>query len=201
MTFECLLVAAGTDLTDAVADRARLHVAEDIHGARSGRLRVLGPGDRRGEHRSTPGSTPGRSAPRRSPRRSTAARSSRQSTRLLNDLVDCGGHGLIVGAPGITIDLDGHVVDGLGLDAGILNNGHDDVTIKNGLISQFLYGVQLNPGTARNVVRDLRIEGNEEAGIALADADQGARRQHDPGQLDRRQRARHRAVHRARATP
>jgi CSLREA domain-containing protein len=97
-----------------------------------------------------------------------------QSTRLTNDLVDCGGHGLIVGAPGITIDLDGHVIDGLGLDAGILNNGHDDVTITNGLITQFLYGVQLNPGTARNVVHDLRIEGNEEAGIALSDADQGA---------------------------
>ncbi|MDZ5622522.1 right-handed parallel beta-helix repeat-containing protein [Nocardioides sp. HM23] len=97
-----------------------------------------------------------------------------ESTRVLNDLVDCGGHGLIVGAPGITIDLDGHVIDGLGLDAGILNNGHDDVTITNGLITQFLYGVQLNPGTARNVVHDLRIEGNEEAGIALSDADQGA---------------------------
>ena len=95
-----------------------------------------------------------------------------QSTRLTNDLVDCGGHGLIVGAPGITIDLDGHVVDGLGLDAGILNNGHDDVTITNGLVTQFLYGVQLNPGTARNVVHDLRLEVNEEAGIALSDADE-----------------------------
>ncbi len=96
-----------------------------------------------------------------------------RSTRLLNDLVDCGGHGLIVGAPGITIDLDGHVVDGLGLDAGILNNGHDDVTITNGLVTQFLNGVQLNPGTARNSVHRLRVEGNDEAGVALSDADQG----------------------------
>ena len=97
-----------------------------------------------------------------------------QSTRVLNDLVDCGGYALIVGAPGITIDLDGHVLDGLGLDAGVLNNGHDDVTIKNGLITQFLYGVQLNAGTARNVVHSLRLEANEEAAIALSDADQGA---------------------------
>ena len=98
-----------------------------------------------------------------------------QSTRLTNDLVDCGGYGLIVGAPGITVDLDGHVIDGLGLDAGILNNdGHDDVTITNGLVAQFLYGVQLNPGTARNVIHNMRVEGNEEAGIALSDADQGA---------------------------
>jgi parallel beta-helix repeat protein len=96
-----------------------------------------------------------------------------QSTRVLNDLVDCGGYGLIVGAPGITIDLDGHVIDGLGLDAGVLNNGHDDVTILNGLLSQFLYGVQLNPGTARNVVHSLRLEANAEAAVALSDADQG----------------------------
>jgi parallel beta-helix repeat protein len=95
-----------------------------------------------------------------------------QSTRLLNDLINCGGHGLIVGAPGITIDLDGHFVDGMGLDAGILNNGHDDVTITNGFVHEFLYGVQLNPGTARNVVHGMRIELAEEAGIALADADQ-----------------------------
>ncbi|HEX7255365.1 MAG TPA: right-handed parallel beta-helix repeat-containing protein [Gaiellaceae bacterium] len=97
-----------------------------------------------------------------------------QSTRLLNDLVDCGGYGLIVGAPGITIDLDGHVVDGQGLDAGILNNGHDDVTIKGGLVAQFLYGIQLNPGTARNVVHSIRVEGNAEAGIVLSDAYEGA---------------------------
>ncbi len=96
-----------------------------------------------------------------------------QSTRVLNDLVDCGGHGLIVGAPGITIDLDGHIVDGMGLDSGILNNGHDDVTIKNGLVTQYLYGVQLNPGTARNVVHSMRFEANEEAAIALSDADEG----------------------------
>ena len=95
-----------------------------------------------------------------------------QSTRLTNDLIDCGGYGLIVGAPGITIDLDGHIVDGMGLDAGILNNGHDDVTITNGFVHEFLYGVQLNPGTARNVVHDLRIELAGEAAIALADADQ-----------------------------
>ena len=55
-----------------------------------------------------------------------------ESTRVLNDIVDCPGHGLIVGAPGITIDLDGHVIDGVGMDAGILNHGHDSVTVTNG---------------------------------------------------------------------
>jgi parallel beta-helix repeat protein len=96
-----------------------------------------------------------------------------QSTRLLNDLVNCGGYGLIVGEDGITIDLDGHVVDGMGIDAGILNNGHDDVTITNGFVHEFGYGVQLNPGTARNVVSSVRVELSAIAGIALSDADEG----------------------------
>ncbi len=96
-----------------------------------------------------------------------------KSTRVLNDLVDCGGFALMVGKSGITIDLDGHVIDGVGMDAGIFNPGYDDVTITNGLVHQFLYGIQLNPGTARNVVSNLRIESNAEAGIALSDADQG----------------------------
>jgi parallel beta-helix repeat protein len=96
-----------------------------------------------------------------------------QSTLVLNDLIDCGGHGLIVGANGITIDLNGHSIDGVGLDAGILNNGYDSVTITNGSISEFDYGILLNPGTALNVVAGMRLELNQEAGIGLSDADQG----------------------------
>jgi parallel beta-helix repeat protein len=96
-----------------------------------------------------------------------------QSTLVTNDLLDCPGAGIIVGAPGITIDLDGHVIDGVGLEPGILNPGHDAVTITDGHVREFDYGVMLNPGTAGNVVADVRVEVNQEAGIALADADQG----------------------------
>ena len=74
------------------------------------------------------------------------------SIALTNDLIDCPGHGLIVGANDITIDLDGHVIDGIGLDAGVLNNGYDSVTVTDGHIHEFDYGVQLNPGTSQNVV-------------------------------------------------
>ena len=95
-----------------------------------------------------------------------------QSTRVLNDLLDCPGNGLIVGAAGITIDLDGHVVDGIGIEAGILNGGYDDVTITNGFVHGFDHGVQLNPGTGANVLTGLRLEANQEAGIVLSDADQ-----------------------------
>ena len=95
-----------------------------------------------------------------------------ESVRLTNDLIDCPGNGLIVGTGGITVDLDGHTIDGIGLDAGVLNHGFDNVTITNGTVTEFDYGVQLNPGSGRNVLSSLRAEANQEAGIALADADQ-----------------------------
>jgi CSLREA domain-containing protein len=98
-----------------------------------------------------------------------------QSILVTNDLIDCGGHGLVIGAHGITIDLNGHYIDGIGLDSGILNNGFDSVTITNGTVTEFDYGITLNPGTSLNIVDNMRVELNQEAGIALAHADQNGR--------------------------
>ena len=42
--------------------------------------------------------------------------------RLAADLVDCPAFGLVVGAPGITIDLNGHVIGGTGSGVGIDDN-------------------------------------------------------------------------------
>ncbi|SDU18316.1 parallel beta-helix repeat (two copies) [Jiangella alkaliphila] len=172
VTFQCLRVDAGTDLTDLWPDAAACTSPVTYTD--------LEPGDHEFWVRATDAASTFDTkvfawtiGPLPVAAQVSCGQILTQSTRLTNDLVDCGGHGLIVGAPGITIDLDGHVIDGLGLDAGILNNGHDDVTVTNGLVTQFLYGVQLNVGTARNVVHDLRVEANEEAGIALSDADQG----------------------------
>src|SRR5918992_1318804 len=52
------------------------------------------------------------------------------SIKLRNDLADCLWDGLVVGAPNITIHLDGHTIDGKGVAAGIHNDGYDNVTIK-----------------------------------------------------------------------
>ena len=90
-----------------------------------------------------------------------------------NDLIDCPGNGIIIGANGVTVDLDGHTIDGIGIDGGIVNMGFDGVTIKNGVVSEFDYGVLLNPGSAKGLVTNMRVELNQEAGIALADADEG----------------------------
>lgn len=97
------------------------------------------------------------------------------NTTLTADLLNCPDDGLVVGAGGITIDLNGHTIDGVGLGVGIRNDGFDDVTITNsaltpGTIKEFDYGVQLNTATLRNVVRQLTIELNELAGVQLNNA-------------------------------
>ena len=110
-----------------------------------------------------------------------------QDTTLDSDLVDCPEDGIVIGADGITLDLGGHTVDGdgvptehpLGCEAGIANGpwsycprpgeaGHDDVTIRNGTVREFYYGVHIW-GTDRNLVRGLTASGNA-GGIALVES-------------------------------
>lgn len=95
------------------------------------------------------------------------------SIRLLNDLTNCPGDGLVVGADGITIDLDGHSIDGTNLGSGVANRGHDSVTVTNGSISEFDLGVELGNGTALAIVSDLTLQANQIAGIQLTNADNG----------------------------
>src|SRR4051812_22553598 len=64
--------------------------------------------------------------------------------QVANDLTNCPGSGLVVGAPGITIDLGNHTIDGdgSGADAGIDNTaGHDGVTVLRGAVREFNIGL------------------------------------------------------------
>jgi len=94
----------------------------------------------------------------------------RTSITLSQDLVACPTEGLVVGAHGITIDLNGNVIDGVSFGVGIRNDGFDGVTIRNGRIQEFDYGVQLTSGTRRNHVTRLTISRNELAGVQLFNA-------------------------------
>lgn len=107
-----------------------------------------------------------------------------QSTRVGNDLINCPGEGLVIAAPSIVLDLNGHIIDGPdylatnlgseeGFPAGIRNSGHTNVVIRNGTVQQFGWGVHLTPGTTRNVIENLTISRNAVAGIELFDADDG----------------------------
>ena len=85
-----------------------------------------------------------------------------ESLRVANNLRDCPGDGLLVGAPGITIDLGGHRIDGdlAAGNAGIDNGaGHNDVVIQNGIVSEFESGVLLQ-GASGNAVTELRVIDN-----------------------------------------
>jgi parallel beta-helix repeat protein len=82
-----------------------------------------------------------------------------QDTKLDSDLIDCPGDGVVIGANGITLDLAGHLVDGIRTphSAGVRNTSFADITVRNGTVSQFRDGVTLEYLSSRNVVRDLTV--------------------------------------------
>ncbi|MEO3974717.1 NosD domain-containing protein [Streptomyces sp. CAU 1734] len=94
------------------------------------------------------------------------------SVVLVADLLNCPGDGLIIGSGGITVDLNGHTVDGVGLGTGIRNNGFDNTIITNSStaparVEQFDYGTRLDPGSSGNLVEKIIIRNNEFSGVTL----------------------------------
>jgi Right handed beta helix region len=92
-----------------------------------------------------------------------------EDTTLEADLVDCPVDGLVVGADGITIDMNGHSivgrhpaggscwVDCLGHD-GIESRGFDRLTIKNGTLDYFEHDINLS-GTQHSSLSNLHLRG------------------------------------------
>jgi parallel beta-helix repeat protein len=103
------------------------------------------------------------------------------STTLTADLVHCPGNGLVIGADGITVDLAGHTISGTNAagSEGIANDGHPDVRILGGHISDFrVNGVGIRKAR-QSVVRGVTVrrigaggvEGEPvSAGIAVVDS-------------------------------
>lgn len=90
-----------------------------------------------------------------------------QDTRLDSDIGPCPGHGLVVRASGITLDLAGHTVfaeNGPEERVGILFANVSGVTVENGTVEGFDAGVAINGGggntvkhvTAQNNVNDMQ---------------------------------------------
>jgi parallel beta-helix repeat protein len=92
------------------------------------------------------------------------------SITVSNDLTNCLGNGLVIGANDITVNLNGKVIDGTGLGVGIKNTGFANVTIRNGTVQEFDYGIVLNSGTTGNVVEQMTLSANEFAGVQLSQA-------------------------------
>jgi hypothetical protein len=93
---------------------------------------------------------------------------------LTTDLLDCPGHGLVIGAPGITVDLGGHTISGAIISGGspdqvgIDNSaGHDGVIIRNGVVRAFARGGVHLVGVDRSQVSDLQLDFFGAFGILL----------------------------------
>jgi parallel beta-helix repeat protein len=101
-------------------------------------------------------------------------------TTLDSDLVDCPNNGIVIGADGITLDLNGHTIDGDNAlvdpcpetgfcDFGVLNDGHNGVRINGGAITEFALGVGLF-GARKTGLGDLSTFENTFSGILLVNS-------------------------------
>ena len=105
-----------------------------------------------------------------------------EDTKLDRNLSDCPADGLVIGADGVRLDLNGHTIDGDGRDVGspaddgVDNSaGFDDVQVVNGRIQEFEVGVLLGnfpdfggPAT-RNQLRRLELLDSDN-GVMLIDS-------------------------------
>ena len=84
-------------------------------------------------------------------------------TTLDSDLIDCPHHGIVIGADDVTLDLNGHTITGDGektnpcpkgefCDSGVLNDGHDGVTVRDGAVREFANGVLVVKARATRVL-------------------------------------------------
>jgi parallel beta-helix repeat protein len=101
-------------------------------------------------------------------------------TILDKDLVDCPNNGIVIGADGITLDLNGHLIDGDArpfaecrrrqfCDTGVVNDCHDGVTVRDGAVRQFGAGVFI--GRARdNRVLGVSSSSNQFFGFVVAES-------------------------------
>ena len=127
------------------------------------------------------------------------------SVKLANDLTNCPSNGLVVGADDVTVDLNGHTIDGDGelvadcpgfpgpdCDAGVQNTGgYKGVTIEGGKLREFAYGVEVFGGASHNRVRHISSTHNLFRGILIGGGITDSQVEHNS---DQRQRRRDRAV-------
>jgi parallel beta-helix repeat protein len=99
-------------------------------------------------------------------------------TTLHHNLTNCPNNGIIIGADNITVDLNYHTIDGNGkpaggcdpqkdfCDTGIVNFGHDGVTVMHGSLRGFDAGVNVFGPLRHNRLLDISSR-NRVVGISL----------------------------------
>jgi parallel beta-helix repeat protein len=81
---------------------------------------------------------------------------------LQHDIYGCVEGGITIAKSGVTVDLNGHTITGLGEGDGIAAAGVSGVTIKNGSIVNFEAGLRLT-GVTNSLVHDTRFSMNSDA--------------------------------------
>jgi parallel beta-helix repeat protein len=111
----------------------------------------------------------------------------KKDTTLHHDLVNCPNNGIVIGADNVTLDLNGHTIDGDGkrftpcgknefCDIGVVNlgqsagvgTGHDGVTVMHGSVHGFLAGVNIATAS-HNRVLGISASRNHFFGIGLVE--------------------------------
>jgi parallel beta-helix repeat protein len=89
-------------------------------------------------------------------------------TTLDSDLIDCPVEGVRIGASNVTLDLNGHTIDGSPeAESGVLALGFPTgVTVRGGTVQDFDYGIQL--GWTDGLVEDIVALNNRDGGIRLS---------------------------------
>ena len=81
---------------------------------------------------------------------------------LQHDLYGCVAGGITIAKSGVTIDLNGHTITGLGEGFGISAMGVSGVTVRNGTVTNFEAGLHLL-GVSKSLVHDTRFSLNSDA--------------------------------------
>jgi parallel beta-helix repeat protein len=99
-------------------------------------------------------------------------------TTLHHNLTNCANNGIVIGADDITLDLNYHTIDGDGTasagcdpqtefcDVGLVNFGHDGVTVVHGSLRQFAGGVDFGE-VRHNRLLGISASNNPAIGIQL----------------------------------
>jgi parallel beta-helix repeat protein len=101
-------------------------------------------------------------------------------TKLQKDLVNCPNNGITIGADNVTLDLNGHVIDGDDAeftdcppdepcDIGVVDFDHHGVTIKGGKVREFTFGA-LVVGASDSRVTRLVLSNHLFSGLLVAES-------------------------------
>ena len=104
-----------------------------------------------------------------------------EDTVLNRDLLNCKDDGIVFAADGITLDLNGHTVEGNGqlrkdcpkgaiCDDGLVSIGHSNLTVEDGTVTNFALGGVMFQGRGNRIV-GLTSTANQFSGLNISSAD------------------------------